>query len=336
MKFYEVCKTDDEKFVKIFGFKVWQKQKIEDCIIKKFFGGIYKTKRNYKYYKKYILGIQVYKKTFYESSIIVEHQKKMLKKNIKITQRLLTASVWNSKAFSHYKAAFRGKDVVLIGAGPTVNYFEPIKDAIYVGCNRAFLFDKVKFDYLFSIDKAGINKYYQEFFAYREDDCIKFIGDQNLGIDFQIPENKIPLNNVYRYITSSGFGGKWFNYNLDIATAPLLNTATVSLQALQFILYTQPKRIFIVGIDCTGASKKYFKSTGEEYDNSQRGEDASMVDQLNIEYYYKIKDFADTYYPYTEIISVNPVGLKGLFKDVYTDSYINSLSNDKVEEVLVK
>ena len=31
----------------------------------------------------------------------------------------------------------------------------------------------------------------------------------------------------------------------------------------------------------------------------------------------KLKEFADEKYPNTEIISVNPVGLKGLFKDEY-------------------
>ena len=36
-----------------------------------------------------------------------------------------------------------------------------------------------------------------------------------------------------------------------------------------------------------------------------------------IKLWLKLKKFAKTYYPDTEIISVNPVGLKGIFKDVY-------------------
>ena len=68
-------------------------------------------------------------------------------KNAYITQRLITAAKTNHNAFNKFKGAFRGKIVVLIGAGPTVNYFEPIENAIYVGCNRAFLFDRVNFDY---------------------------------------------------------------------------------------------------------------------------------------------------------------------------------------------
>ena len=33
----------------------------------------------------------------------------------------------------------------------------------------------------------------------------------------------------------------------------------------------------------------------------------------------EIKKFVETYYPETEIISVNPVGLKGIFKDLYQE-----------------
>ena len=34
------------------------------------------------------------------------------------------------------------------------------------------------------------------------------------------------------------------------------------------------------------------------------------------------KDFSQLYYPETEIICVNPIGLKGIFKEVYTKSFI--------------
>lgn len=37
--------------------------------------------------------------------------------------------------------------------------------------------------------------------------------------------------------------------------------------------------------------------------------------------YARMKMFAKQYYPDTEIFSVNPVGLKGLFKDMYTENY---------------
>ena len=38
--------------------------------------------------------------------------------------------------------------------------------------------------------------------------------------------------------------------------------------------------------------------------------------------YQKVKAFVERFYPDTEIISVNPMGLRGLYSDVYTDDFI--------------
>lgn len=239
-------------------------------------------------------------------------------------QRSITTALLHQKTFSEFKNIYNGKTVVLIGAGPTVNYFEPINDAVYVGCNRAFLFDKVKFDYLFSIDKAGIDQYYEEFAAYKGNNCIKFIGDQNLSKEFQIPESYANnLKNARRYKTDAGYLS--YKFALDIDSEPLGNFCTVSLQALQFILYTNPKKIYIVGIDCTVASQGHFQ--GKSYDNSLRNESSKENDQNAIIYYKQLKSFVEKYYPDTEIISINPVGLKGIFKDEYTQKYIDSSQN---------
>lgn len=283
-------------------------------IIREYFGGLLKTKRLGGWKHIYLFGKKFLQCPIFGLEAIrvkVEDGFKQLSIN---NQRLVTASVTNQKAFAQYRGAFRGKSVVLVAAGPTVNKFEPIKEAIYVGCNRAFKLDKIHFDFLFSIDKAGIDQFYDEFFAY---DCIKFIGDQNLGEHYQISENKIPINEkTYRYITNAGTTIPT-DYPLDISTSPLHNPPTVSLQALQFILYTQPSKVYIVGVDCTVGTKGHF--VGKNADNTKRKEDVSFMDRVNIDEFKKFKQFAKTYYPDTEIISVNPVGLKGLFKDIYTD-----------------
>lgn len=243
-----------------------------------------------------------------------------------INQRLLTASITNHNAFTKFRGCLKGKTVVLVAAGPTVKDFTPIDGAVYVGCNRAFLLDNVNFDFLFAIDKVGIQEYYKEFFEYRTDKCIKFIGDQNLGPHYQIPENIIPIEkNIYRYITTAGLSNISWTYPLDISIAPLLNPPTVSLQAMQFILWTQPEKVYIVGVDCTCATLKHF--TGKNADCTFRNENIENNDLLSVELYKSIKEFAQTYYPQTRIISVNPVGLKGIFEDVYTKTYIEKNKN---------
>ncbi len=45
--------------------------------------------------------------------------------------------------------------------------------------------------------------------------------------------------------------------------------------------------------------------------------DGEVADRLK-EKYQEMKRFAQIHYPETEIISINPVGLKGMFKDIYT------------------
>ncbi len=226
--------------------------------------------------------------------------------------RLFSVFATHSKVFPQYKGIYRGKSVVIVGAGPTVNDFVPIKNSVYIGLNRAFKFNKINFDYLFAIDKCGIKDYYEEFFNYRNGACIKFIGDQNNGAAYQIPEGKITGDKVYRYLTTASQFLNRFTYHID--SEPLGNYETVSLQAMQFVLYTNPAKIYLVGIDCTpnghftGKTEFTTDRTEEEFKNNMAH---------NVEDWNSLKDFASTYYPDTQIISVNPVGLKGIFKDWY-------------------
>lgn len=267
-------------------------------------------------YEHKVIRILGFKFKLINNVSLIKNSKKDLLRGV---QRLLTISTLHQKTFNEYKNKYQGKSIVLIGAGPSLNFFNPIKNAVYVGCNRAFLFDKVNFDYLFSIDKLGIENYYEEFKNYEKNNCVKFIGDQNLGKNFQIPESYIlKLKNVKRYKTSIGLYPSRFT--LDIESEPLGNFASVSLQAIQFILYTNPAKVYLVGIDCTTGSQGHF--TGKTPDSSGRGENAKVLDENNINSYKALKEFAQMYYPETEIISINPVGLKGIFKDEYTQEFL--------------
>ena len=103
----------------------------------------------------------------------------------------------------------------------------------------------------------------------------------------------------------------------DIDSQPLANSSSCSIQAIQFILFTNPKKIYLVGIDCSIGSKGHF--TGKCFDIKARNEDFEANDAYAISTWKQVKEFAQTYYPETEIISGNPVGLKGIFTDLYQD-----------------
>ena len=85
------------------------------------------------------------------------------------------------------------------------------------------------------------------------------------------------------------------------------------MQALHFALYTNPKAIYLVGCDCNLTG--YFDGTAQK--TASNNIDFWMIG------YKKMKEFAAHFYPETEIISINPVGLKGLFRDVYTENYLD-------------
>lgn len=125
-----------------------------------------------------------------------------------------------------------------------------------------------------------------------------------------------------RFNTDNEF---WPNakFALDISTNPFGNFHTIVLTALQFVLYTNPKRIYIVG--CDSIPNGHFNSKGEnDLDKEKQIELQKRFHQGMYNDWLKFKNFVNIHYPDTEIISVNPVKLKGLFNDVYTKAYLDA------------
>lgn len=230
-------------------------------------------------------------------------------------RHLLSTAKLHAETFKGYKGIFEGKNVVLVGAGPSVAKFKPMKDVVYIGLNRACSIKEIPFDYLFAIDNLGIRNYYKDI-ANR--DCVKFIGDQGCAPEMQISESVIPLlgKGVRRYRTDSGhLNSDDSKFAVDLETEALGNFFTVAMQAMQFALYGNPDKIYLVGIDCSTAG--HFdadKNSAEEKTSYVLG--AKFWADGATRDWAKLKVFAETYYPGTEIVSINPVGLKGLFTDI--------------------
>ena len=227
-------------------------------------------------------------------------------------QKNLSICIQHQKVFPQYKNIHNGQEMALICTGPTLKYFEGMKDLIYVGCNAACKYDKLKLDYLFMQDYEACIKYIYDLPENFIKNCKLFYGyttEYNPESLKVIPEDIAIKHGAQRYYTD------WANirnfkpeFVCDISTQPLCCFGTVAFPAIQFIFWTNPKRIYLVGCDC---------STGH-YDGT-----AGDVRYL-IKRYQFLKSFAQRYYPETEIISVNPVGLKGMFRDVYTESYLEA------------
>lgn len=217
----------------------------------------------------------------------------------------------NTKAFEEYRNAFRGKKVVIVGGGPTIKYYKPMTDSIHIGLNWAWMQDNIPLDYLFFHDSRGrflSNPKIEDGF-----DKIRkkiFVGKFLNKYDaLSFPEKfSVMSDKVIRYFSSNE--GATQQLYQDICHHPLADFMSISFSALQFALFTYPKEIYLVGFDTERTRNFYRQTENYQYD-------------LSVEYlklgYARTKMFADNYYPDVEIISVNPVGLKGLFKDVYTE-----------------
>ncbi len=228
-------------------------------------------------------------------------------------QFLLSTAELHRKTFPQFRNINSGKDVVVVACGPSVEHYKVIPNAIHIGVNRAIYSDRIKFDYWFiedlpassRNDPAVINRF-------REYPCTKFYGLSNIedprsGLcPTNPPESEVLAAQALRYRHDFGTTLRGWDPQpaYDLATQPIGSLGTVAFSALQFALWTNPRRIFLVGCDNT--------ATGHFY---KKDEITNLDTQRILIGYKKIKQFAACYYPDTEIISVNPVGLRGMFTD---------------------
>lgn len=218
----------------------------------------------------------------------------------------------NTKTFAEYRNAFRGKKVVIVGGGPTVEFYKPITDAIHIGVNFSWRNENIPFDYLFTNDvtgnknlaikmEEGFGRIKNQIFICKRLDRFDYFSALNYSEDISLRPAKV--SRFYSEITMTGE-----TLYQDICFHPLADFYSTIFSALHFALFTYPKELYLVGCDAT--------ATGHFYDK----DNPSYVAVGNVKLgYARMKMFAEHHYPETEIISVNPVGLKGLFKDVYTE-----------------
>lgn len=213
-------------------------------------------------------------------------------------------------AFSEFKGCNRGKTVVIIATGPSMNYYTPIARVSHIGVNSSFLNENVPLDFYFLLHNVPewLDKLKNCHF-------VKFFGvNTNSNSWDQIPEYIIEENGGRQFFTTDSIPGTKIHTNLEYY--PLMFYGSIVFPAIHFALYTHPKKLLLVGCDCAFSG---------HYDGT---EFPSYTDKIQIpqwiDGYKEVKRFVDIHYPDTEIISINPVGLKGMFHDVYTESYLET------------
>lgn len=229
----------------------------------------------------------------------------------RINQVNLSTAFMHMQTFPKFKGIHQGKDIVLVASGVSAEKYLVKKDAIHIGVNRSFQIGnyRIPMDYIFIQDFSGKTpEYIDDLDNYRKGQCQKFYGltvEWNDNPNRVIPESHAIKAGALRYRTDwSQIEGFTCQFAHDISTQPLGCFGSIVFPALQFALWTYPKRIYLVGCDCTTSGYAYDKN----YQNFLK------PDRI-IGAYKKFKNFANKYYPDVEIISINPVGLKGIFKE---------------------
>jgi len=228
----------------------------------------------------------------------------------RLIQTNLSTCFMHLQTFPKFKGIHRGKDIVLVASGVSAEKYK-LKNAIHIGVNRSFQIGnyRIPMDYIFIQDFSGKTpEYIDDLDTYREGKCVKFYGlttEWNDEVNRVIPESHAIKAKALRYRTDwACIDGFQPQFAYDISTQPLGCFGSIVFPALQFALWTYPKRIYLVGCDCT--------TSGYAYDKNDKN---FLKPDSIIAAYKKFKIFAKKYYPDVEIISINPVGLKGIFKD---------------------
>ncbi|MDR1660033.1 MAG: glycosyltransferase [Desulfovibrio sp.] len=246
----------------------------------------------------------------------------MQERNHKLSNSIrwaLSASVHHQRIFPRFKNLYSGRDVVLIATGPTLNRYQPIAGAVHIGVNRAFKADFIQLDYLFVQDFVSAQGYLNDLPSSPNASATIFYGlyeDSGRTTALIIPEDLTIKHGAVRYYCHPNrMLPPMLPLTLNIDREPLVDNGSVVSEAMQFVFYTNPKKIFLVGCDCSLDS--HFNGDAQFVTDIQRRNKIMINTRNNV--WEGIKRFSEIYYPDTEIISINPVGLKGIFKDYYYD-----------------
>ena len=282
MKLFEKFKENNRKYYRIFGLKI--------C-----YG---KVKRHKLWQLDYM------QKVFpnYMQKVFPNYMQKVFP----YLYIYMAAQVEHQKVFPKYRNCHRGKEMVLLASGPTLDDYTAQKDVLFMGVNKSFMSGKADLDYLFVQDL--IPDAQDKIDEYIGNNCKKFYGMHYLvpGIA-QSHADKAGAERYY--FTDMNKLSPW-PFPVDCSVMPFNTFSSVVFPAAVFALWTGVKKLYIVGCDTN--LNGYFGNVSKN---------TLFIDNV-IYGWQKFKEFAATWYPETEIISVNPIGLKGLFHDVYTESFL--------------
>lgn len=217
------------------------------------------------------------------------------------------------KNLLQFKNKHKNEVAYIFGSGPSIKNFKKKEDGIFIGGNNILFHDNIRnnLTYYFTVHgfkESSWRKVYKEGNPYdlnKLDKKIKVfcvVSRSNQLIDINKEDLKIMEEKDYQPIDIyNGIG----NHTPNIESEPLMNS-NVCITMTQFALYCGFKKIYLVGCDCTYCTtniRNYFWS----------GLKTKKLLRKRVNHWNSLKNFKEKYYKDTNIININPIGLKGFF-----------------------
>ena len=200
--------------------------------------------------------------------------------------------------FGAYKNRHARQSAILFGSGPTIRTFKTGKNIVKVGLNEQIYLD-LDLDYWFMGDTFPRNpaKFINCFEDYNEykPNLTKFIRYQTWGERGRMP---LGMKHTTYYTCSLGGIPDTCLFEEDISEGSLVGVASISFEALQFMLYAGIKNIYLVGHDCDYS----FGTFRTEIDHKAEG-------ILVLRYWKMVKAWIEEHYPDVTLYSIDPVAL---------------------------
>ena len=329
-----IKRTDDYKTFNICNIPIRRMRKTasgdgQSIKIKYFYLGIPLSKRivTKNEIKTYWFGLRVSRKINFEARLTeLENRLAILPTPEEIAyQANLANSVsrLHAMTFPQFKNSNSGNSVAIFGSGPSVEFAPAIEKSKIISCNNAInLFDSRDPDYIFAQDYSGVRDYAEQLLNRKSIVFFGYFQNKSYFQNLSIPENMRLNANVYSYYTAGGTNQTAIR--AEIESFPLADFGSIVHPALHFALFTHPKIIYILGCDITSSgysSKNLIQITNpHQFARMKFG-------------FEKLRDFRDRHYPDTKIISVNPIGLKGIFDDVYTKGFVEAYKPSNHQQI---
>jgi len=217
--------------------------------------------------------------------------------------------------FKPYENIHLGESCILFGCGPSIEKYDASladSNILKVGLNESIYLD-LDLDYWFMGDAfpRDPNKFLNHFDDYNnyKPRLQKFIRHPTWNCPGALPKN---MKYAKYYPCDLDDVPAWIECKIkkDISMAPLWSGATIAFEALQFVLYSGIKKIYLVGHDCD-----YSNGT---FRTKFHGSQGSGL----IECWACTKEWVNINYPDVSFFSVNPVALK-IFEEVRNDEIRN-------------